>query len=53
VYASGTLVTDTWLDSASTEPRIEMRLRLDYLALDFSRVKGVEMEAKKQRGEDV
>jgi single-strand DNA-binding protein len=51
VYASGTLLTDTWLDSESTETRIEMRLRLDYLALDLSRVKSVDMEAKRARGQ--
>ena len=50
VYASGTLLTDTWLDSASTEPRTEMRLRLDYLALDLARVQAIEMEPKKARG---
>ena len=53
VYASGTLMSDTWLPSESTEPRTEMRLRLDYLALDFSRVKAVEMDGKRQRRDDV
>ena len=49
VFVTGTLLTDTWLDSASAEKRTEMRLRLEYLALDLSRVKGLEMEAKKGR----
>jgi len=51
VYASGTLVTDTWIDSESTEARTEMRLKLDYLALDLSRVKAIEMEGKKSRAD--
>ena len=51
VYASGTLLADVRLDSSATEPRTEMRLRLDYLALDLSRVKTVELEAKKPRAE--
>jgi single-strand DNA-binding protein len=51
VYVSGTLVTDTWIDSESTEGRTEMRLRLDYLALDLGRVKTIEMEPKKTRGD--
>lgn len=51
VYAAGVLHSDTWIDSASTEPRTEMRLRLDYVALDLSRVKAIEMEAKRPRGE--
>jgi single-strand DNA-binding protein len=51
VYVSGTLVTDTWIDSESTEGRTEMRLRLDYLALDLGRVKTIEMEPKKARGD--
>jgi len=51
VFASGTLITDTWLDPDSTEARTEMRLRLDYLALDLSRVKAVEMEVKKTPAE--
>ena len=51
VYASGTLLTDTRLDSDSTEPRTEMRLRLDYLALDLSRVKAIQMEGKKTRAD--
>jgi single-strand DNA-binding protein len=49
VFVTGTLLTDTWLDSTSAEKRTEMRLRLEYLALDLSRVKGLEMEAKKGR----
>lgn len=51
VYASGTLMTDTWLDPSSTEARTEMKLHLDYLALDLSRVKSVQMESKKTRAE--
>ena len=51
VYASGTLLTDTWIDSESTDARTEMRLKLDYLALDFSRVKAVQMEGKKTRAD--
>ncbi len=51
VFASGTLITDTWIDPDSTEARTEMRLRLDYLTLDLSRVKAVQMEAKKTRAE--
>lgn len=51
VYASGTLMTDTWLDPSSTEARTEMKLHLDYLALDLSRVKSVQMESKKARAE--
>jgi single-strand DNA-binding protein len=51
IYVSGTLLTDTWLDSASTEPRTEMRLRLEYLALDLSRIKAIQMEAKKTRAD--
>jgi single-strand DNA-binding protein len=51
VYAAGALHADTWIDPASTEPRTEMRLRLDYLALDLARVKAIEMEPRKPRGE--
>ena len=51
VFASGTLITDTWIEPDSTEARTEMRLRLDYLALDLSRVKAVQMEAKKTPAE--
>jgi single-strand DNA-binding protein len=51
VYASGTLFTDVRLDSASVETRTEMRLRLDYLALDLARVGHIRMEPKKSGAE--
>jgi single-strand DNA-binding protein len=52
VFAAGTLVTDSWVDSNSDEARVEMRLRLDYLALDLSRVESVRMAPKRtQDGE--
>jgi single-strand DNA-binding protein len=47
VFAIGTLHSETWIDPDSAEARIEMRLRLDYLALDFSRVESVRMSAKR------
>ncbi len=38
VFAAGTLLTDSWVDPDTSEARVEMRLRLDYLALDLMRV---------------
>ena len=51
VFAIGTLLSDTWVDPDTSEARVEMRLRLDYLALDFSRVKAVQMAAKQMRAD--
>ena len=53
VYASGTLMSDTWNDADTGEARTEMRLRLDYLALDLARVKAIDMVAKKARADAV
>jgi len=47
VFAAGTLLTDSWTDPDTSETRVEMRLRLDYLALDLSRVESVRMSAKR------
>ena len=47
VFASGVLVSDTWADNDSGELRVEMQLRVDYLALDLSRVASVRMVASK------
>ena len=49
VYASGTLVSDTWDDADTGEARTEMQLRLDYLALDLARIEAIEMAPKKPR----
>lgn len=46
VFASGTLLSDAWVDPDTSEARVELRLRLDYLALDLSRVESIEMAAK-------
>jgi len=47
VFASGVLVSDAWVDPDSSEARVEMQLRLDYLALDLARVESVQMAAKR------
>ena len=47
VFAAGTLLTDSWVDPDTSEARVEMRLRLDYLALDLARVESVQMAPKR------
>jgi len=47
VFVAGTLFSDSWVDSGTAEARVEMRLRLDYLALDLARLESVRMASKR------
>jgi single-strand DNA-binding protein len=47
VFVIGALLSDSWVDPDTAEARIEMRLRLDYLALDLSRVESIGMAPKR------
>jgi single-strand DNA-binding protein len=43
VFAIGILLSDAWVDPDTSEARVEMRLRLDYVALDLARIETVQM----------
>jgi single-strand DNA-binding protein len=43
LFAMGTLLSDAWVDPDTSEARVEMRLRLDYVALDLARIETVQM----------
>jgi single-strand DNA-binding protein len=43
VFAIGILLSDAWVDPDTREARVEMRLRLDYVALDLARIETVQM----------
>ena len=48
VFVTGTLISETWRDPDSAELRSDMKLRLNYLAVDLSRVEAIQMAARQR-----